>query len=159
LNLSERPNIMSASELEKLLRDQMVLEEKTAEVLGATVQKTKNSVVRLFLNRLVLDSLKHADMLQALIDLRSGTIVTMVDKEEMKDSLEKHIIQEKDMLKRLEQIMERVEEPKTKSLLKQIEQDEKRHHRILDEVTKIVSWRGATDEQWWNAIDRPEWLF
>jgi hypothetical protein len=98
VNLSERPNIMSASELEKLLRDQMVLEEKTAEVLGATVQKTKNSVVRLFLNRLVLDSLKHADMLQALIDLRSGTIVTMVDKEEMKDSLEKHSIQAKDIL-------------------------------------------------------------
>jgi rubrerythrin len=92
---------MSASELEKLLRDQMVLEKKTAEVLSSTVQKAKNSVVRLFLNRLVLDSLKHADMLQALIDLNAGTIVTMVDKEEMKDSLERHVVQEKEMLDRL----------------------------------------------------------
>ncbi|MCJ7507091.1 hypothetical protein MUP05_11610 [Candidatus Bathyarchaeota archaeon] len=150
---------MSASELEKLLRDQMVLEKKTAEVLSSTVQKAKNSVVRLFLNRLVLDSLKHADMLQALIDLNAGTIVTMVDKEEMKDSLERHVVQEKEMLDRLERILEKMEDPKGKSLLKQIAEDEKRHHRILDEVTKIVSWRGATDEQWWNTIDRAEWLF
>jgi len=150
---------MSASELEKLLRDQMVLEKKTAEVLSSTVQKAKNSVVRLFLNRLVLDSLKHADMLQALIDLNAGTIVTMVDKEEMKDSLERHVVQEKEMLDRLERILEKVEDPKAKSLLEQIAEDEKRHHRILDEVTKIVSWRGATDEQWWNTIDRAEWLF
>ena len=150
---------MSASELEKLLRDQMVLEKKTAEVLSSTVQKAKNSVVRLFLNRLVLDSLKHADMLQALIDLNAGTIVTMVNKEEMKDSLERHVVQEKEMLDRLERILEKVEDPKAKSLLKQIAEDEKRHHRILYEVTKIVSWRGATDEQWWNTIDRAEWLF
>ena len=150
---------MSASELEKLLRDQMVLEKKTAEVLSSTVQKAKNSVVRLFLNRLVLDSLKHADMLQALIDLNAGTIVTMVNKEEMKDSLERHVVQEKEMLDRLERILEKVEDPKAKSLLKQIAEDEKRHHRILNEVTKIVSWRGATDEQWWNTIDRAEWLF
>ena len=150
---------MSASELEKLLREQMVLEKKTAEALGSTAQKTKNSIVKLFLDRLVLDSLKHADMLQALIDLNSGTLVTMVDKEEMKESLETHVLQEKEMLERLENILEKVEDPKAKSLLKQIAEDEKRHHRILDEVTKILGWRGATDEQWWNLVDRAEWLF
>lgn len=158
-NVSERLNGMAAPELEKLLRDQMVLEKKTAEVLSSTVQRTKNSVLRLFLDRLVLDSLKHADMLQALIDLNAGTLVTMVDKEEMKDTLDKHVAQEKEMLKRLEQIIEKVEEPKAKSLLKQIAEDERRHHRILDEVTKIVSWRSTTDEQWWNTIDRVEWTF
>lgn len=150
---------MSASELEKLLRDQMTLEKKTAEALSSTVQKTKNSIVRLFLDRLVLDSLKHADMLQALIDLDAGVLVTMVDKEEMKDSLDNHVLQEKEMLRRLENIIDKVEEPKARSLLKQIAEDEKRHHKILDEVTKIVSWRGATDEQWWNTIDKVEWLF
>jgi rubrerythrin len=150
---------MAAPELEKLLRDQMVLEKKTAEVLSSTVQRTKNSVLRLFLDRLVLDSLKHADMLQALIDLNAGTLVTMVEKEEMKDALDKHVAQEKEMLRRLEQIIEKVEEPKAKSLLKQIAEDERRHHRILDEVTKILSWRSTTDEQWWNIIDKVEWLF
>lgn len=150
---------MSGSELEKLLRDQMALEKNTAEVLTSTVQKTKNSVVRLFLDRLVLDSLKHADMLQALIDLDAGTLVTVVDKEDMKTSLEKHVEQEEKMLNRLEEILERVEDPKAKSLLKQIAEDERRHHRILEEVTRIVGWRGVTDEQWWNIVDRYEWLF
>ena len=150
---------MSAPELEKLLRDQMLLEKKTAEVLGSTVQRTKNSIVRLFLDRLVLDSLKHADMLQALIDLNAGTLVTVVDKEEMESSLEKHVAQEKEMLSRLDRILEKVEEPKAKSLLKQIAEDEKRHHQILDEVTKIVNWRSTTDEQWWNTVDKVEWLF
>jgi len=150
---------MSGPELENLLRDQMALEKKTAEVLRSTAQKAKNSVVKLFIDRLVLDSLKHADMLQALIDLNAGTLVTVVDKEDMKTSLEKHVEQEKEMLDRLEKILERVEDPKAKSLLKQIAEDERRHHSILDEVTRIVSWRGATDEQWWNTIDRYEWLF
>jgi len=150
---------MSGSELEKLLRDQMALEKSTAEVLSSTVQRTKNSVVKLFLDRLVLDSLKHADMLQALIDLNAGTLVTVVDKEDMKTSLEKHVEQETKMLNRLEEILERAEDPKVKSLLKQIAEDERRHHRILEEVTRIVGWRGTTDEQWWNTIDRYEWLF
>lgn len=150
---------MSGSELEKLLTDQMALEKNTAEALSSTVQRTKNSIVKLFLDRLVLDSLKHADMLQALIDLNAGTLVTVVDREDMKTSLEKHVEQEKNMLDRLEGILERVEDPKAKSLLRQIAQDERRHHKILEEVTRIVGWRGATDEQWWNTIDRQEWLF
>lgn len=150
---------MSASEIEKLLRDQMALEKKTAEVLSSTVERTKNSVVRLFLDRLVLDSLKHADMLQALIDLNAGRLVTAVDKDEMRASLEKHVELEQEMLKRLDAIIEKIGDPKAKALLKQIAEDEKRHHKILDEVTRIVGWRGATDEQWWNAIDRYEWLF
>ena len=150
---------MSGSELEKLLRDQMELEKSTAKTLSSTVQNTKNSIVRLFLDRLVLDSLKHADMLQALIDLSAGALVTVLDKEEMKTSLEKHVQQEKMMLSRLEEILKRVEDPKAKSLLKQIAEDERRHHKILEEVTRIVGWRGAADEQWWNTIDRYEWLF
>jgi rubrerythrin len=150
---------MSGPELESLLRDQMELEKKTAEVLGLTAQKTKNSVVKLFINRLVLDSLKHADMLQALIDLNAGTLVTVVDKEDMKASLEEHVKQEKEMLNKLERILERVEDPKAKSLLKQIAEDERKHHEILDEVTRIVNWRGVTDEQWWSIVDRYEWLF
>lgn len=150
---------MSGPELEKLLRDQMELEKKTAEVLGLTAQKTKNSVVKLFINRLVLDSLKHADMLQALIDLNAGTLVTVIDKEDMKASLEEHLKQEKEMLNRLEKILERVEDPKAKSLLRQIAEDERKHHEILDEVTRIVNWRGVTDEQWWSIVDRYEWLF
>jgi len=150
---------MSIPELEKLLRDQMALEKETAKVLSSTVQRTKNSVVRLFLNRLVFDSLKHADMLQTLIDLNAGTVVSIVDREEMNASLERHVAQEKQMLKRLETIMEKIDEPKAKSLLKQIAEDERSHHRILDEVTKIVGWRSPTDEQWWNTIDRVEWLF
>ncbi len=150
---------MSGSELEKLLRDQIALEKNTADVLSSTVQKTKNSIVKLFLDRLILDSLKHADMLQALIDLNAGTLVTIVDKEDMRTSLEKHVEQEEKMLNRLEEILERAEDPKAKSLLKQIAEDERRHHTILEEVTRIVGWRGATDEQWWNTIDRYEWLF
>jgi len=98
-------------------------------------------------------------MLQTLIDLNAGTVVSIVDREEMNASLERHVAQEKQMLKRLETIMEKIDEPKAKSLLKQIAEDERRHHRILDEVTKIVGWRSPTDEQWWNTIDRVEWLF
>jgi rubrerythrin len=63
------------------------------------------------------------------------------------------------MLNRLDSIIARVHEPKVKSLLEHIAQDEKRHHRILDEVNEILGWRDQTQEDWWNTVDRVEWTF
>jgi rubrerythrin len=148
-------------ELMGMLKEQRAFEQNTADSLTASVNRTKNSIVRLFLNRLVLDSLKHADLLQALIDLNTGAIVADIDKYRMKKELSKHILNEKEMLSRAQKIVSKVEDEKTRSLLQQIVEDEQRHHKILNELLRIIGTiENIRDEDWWELYyDRAEWLF
>lgn len=150
---------VSSAELDRLLEAQYELEKRVAEMLSRTVEDTENSILRLYLNRLVLDSLKHADMIQALMDLRKGVALSISHRELMEESLEGHIAREEEMLRRLDGIISQVHEPKTKSFLQHIADDEKRHHKILNEVSQILTWRDSTQEDWWNTVDRIEWTF
>jgi len=148
-------------ELIGMLKEHRSLEQNTADSLTALVNRTKNSIVRLFLNRLVLDSLKHADLIQALIDLNTGAIVADIDKYRMKRELTKHVLNEKEMLSRAQKIMSKVEDERTKGLLRQIIEDEQRHHKILNELLRIIETiENIRDEDWWELYyDRAEWLF
>jgi len=148
-------------ELIGMLKEQQALEQETAKSISPLVNATKNSVVRLFLNRLVLDSLKHADLLQALIDLNTGAIVADIDKYRMKKELNNHVLNEKEMLSRAQAIISKVEDEKTRGLLRQIVEDEQRHHKILNELLRIIETiENIRDEDWWELYyDRAEWLF
>jgi len=150
-----------SKELISMLKEQQKLEQKTIDSLSPMVRETKNSVIRLFLNRLVLDSMKHVDILQATIDLNMGAVVSEIDKNRMRKGLIEHIENEKFMLKSIENVAAKVEEEKTKFLLKQIADDEKRHHQILKHLLKIVEEiENIRDEDWWSLYyDRAEWLF
>ncbi len=152
---------MASEELIRMLREQQRLEQKTIDSLSPFVNETKNSVIRLFLNRLVLDSMKHVDILQAAIDLNMGVVVSEIDKNRMKKGLMEHIKNEESMLKGIENLAAKVEDKRTKFLLQQIADDEKRHHQILKELLKIVEKiENIRDEDWWNLYyDRAEWLF
>jgi rubrerythrin len=144
-----------------MLREQQRLEQRTIDSLSPLVNETKNSVIRLFLNRLVLDSMKHVDILQAAIDLNTGVVVSEIDKNRMGKGLMEHIENEKSMLKGIENLAAKIEDKRTKFLLQQIADDEKRHHQILKELLKIVEKiENIRDEDWWNLYyDRAEWLF
>ncbi|MEM2922779.1 MAG: hypothetical protein QXF26_10755 [Candidatus Bathyarchaeia archaeon] len=148
-------------ELMGMLKEQQALEQNTADSLTASVNRTKNSIVRLFLNRLVLDSLKHADLLQALIDLNTEAIVSDIDKYRMKKELGSHVLNEKEMLNRAQTIVGKVEDKKMKGLLRQIVEDEQRHHKILNELLRIIETIENMSNQDWLELyyDRAEWLF
>jgi len=148
-------------ELIGMLKEQQTFEQNTADSLTASVNRTKNSIVRLFLNRLVLDSLKHADLLQALIDLNIGAIVSDIDKHRMKRELSKHVLDEKEMLSRAQKIVGKVENERTRGLLSQIVEDEQRHHKILNELLRIIETiENISNEDWWELYyDRAEWFF
>jgi rubrerythrin len=152
---------MVSEELIKMIREQQKLERKTIDSLSPLVSETKNSVIRLFLNRLVLDSMKHVDILQAAIDLNMGAVVSQIDKHRMRKGLIEHIENEKLMLKNIENLAAKVEEEKTKFLLQQIADDEKRHHQILKHLLNLVEEiENIRDEDWWSLYyDRAEWLF
>jgi len=152
---------MVSNELLDLLKRQQTLERETVDSLNPLVQSTKNSVIRLFLNQLVLDSMKHVDVLQAIMDLNAGAVVSDIDKHRMKRGLNEHVKGEEAMLRNIENIMDKVEDKKIRFLLMQMAADEKRHHKILEQLMKVVeNIENIRDKDWWDLYyDRAEWLF
>lgn len=152
---------MLSDELLDLLKKQQALERETVGSLTPLVQSTKNSVIRLFLNQLVLDSMKHADILQAIMDLDTGAVVSGIDKHRMNSRLNTHIKGEEAMLRNIENIIGKVEDEKVLFLLKRMAADEKIHHKILEQLMKVIETiENIRDEDWWDLYyDRAEWLF
>lgn len=152
---------MVSDELLDLLKRQQALERETVDSLTPLVQSTKNSVIRLFLNQLVLDSMKHVDVLQAIMDLDAGAVVSDIDKHRMNRGLNKHIKGEEAMLRNIENIMGKVEDEKMRFMLKGMAADERRHHKILEHLMKVIETiENIRDEDWWDLYyDRAEWLF
>ncbi|MFQ5711773.1 MAG: hypothetical protein ACE5GD_08350 [Candidatus Geothermarchaeales archaeon] len=144
-----------------MLREQTRLEQEIARALSPLADTTKNSVFKMFLRRLALDSMRHSDMLQAVIDLHTGAVVSDIDKKTMAKELDGHIRNEGEMLNRIQIIMSEVEDEKTRSLLKDMILEEKRHHQILNGLLKIIERvESISDEDWWDIVyDRSEWLF
>lgn len=123
-------------------------ERKSAESLKSTIDETENSVVKMFLSRMMWDSLKHAAMLQTIIDLNSGEVIWDIDKQLMIKALNYHIETEEKMLKGIRDVLEILEDKKTEPVLREILADEKRHHQILTRLKDIVESIDVSKENW-----------
>ncbi len=127
-----------SDELIDLLKNHMEIEEKTVRALSPLADMTKNNVFRVFLRRLILDSMKHVDILRAVIDLKRGVVVSDIEKEWMWKELKTHIDNEKEMMLSVQIILSKVQDKKIKVLLEEILCDEQQHHEILNELLKIL---------------------
>jgi len=66
---------LERDELVGLLKEQLALERETIASMDKQVRRTKNRVIKLLLDGIVLDSMKHIDMLETMIDLLTGSVV------------------------------------------------------------------------------------
>jgi len=151
---------MDEATIEKL-KAQKAFEDETAARLTPLYNSTKNTIIRLFVHRIILDTMKHSDLYQALIDLNDGVLVADVDKRRMSSELETHIREEAVMLKRAVEIGELIKDEKSRAMIEHIVDDEKRHHRILAELLEIIKIvEGMRKEDWLEFYyDRAEWMF
>ncbi|WP_309492917.1 ferritin-like domain-containing protein [Candidatus Hecatella orcuttiae] len=136
------------------LRKQEEFERVNAEFLSQTVAKMKNIVVKLLLHGIALDSLKHSDILNALIGLFSEPTALSDDERNMlEENLQKHIEFEEKMLNEYAEIVEETENKEVKFLLEYILSDEKRHHQTIKEIMEqIVNRETITEEDWWEIL-------
>jgi len=151
---------MSRDELMKMLKDQIAVEESTIGSISKTVRRSKNSLVRLLLHGLVLGSMKHVDMLQALMDMVSGKVVSDVETYEVGKEIDGHVKNEVKMLRRIEEVVSKAKDEKVKGFLENILRDERKHHEMLGDLLSIVA-KGAqvSDEELWQVLGRWDWLF
>ena len=132
-----------------LLTKQRVLETSIAESLERTAGTTMNPIVRLIVTALVLDSKKHAAILQALIDAKFDGKLVETEKEDMRKALRAHLAGETDMLNKINNLIEVTKDPLIKAGLQRIAQDETRHHKMIEKLMELFSGDvGKTLDRW-----------
>lgn len=130
----------------EMLKEQKAFEDETAKRLTPLYNSMKNPFVRLFIHRIILDTMKHSDTYQTLIDLNKRVVIGDIDRKTMTEKLTTHIKEENRMLKQAERISRTIEDKNFKEILEQIVEDERQHHEILQKLFEILKKEG----QDWN---------
>jgi hypothetical protein len=138
-----------------MLKSQKELEIKVANNLKLTIEGLKNEVVKLLLDVIRMDSIKHAHILQSLEEIIKGKIFSYVEKTEVKKALDKHIIEEQEMLNKMEEITKKVEEEHFKIILEGILAEEYRHHASLKQLYEFIEKiEGLSEEDLWDYLNK-----
>lgn len=145
----------SDDELVKLFKNQIKIEQKIVDSATGGLAKIKNPAVKGVLKGISLDSEKHAEMYCSAISLLTGASQALTEEnlDEQKRLVEKHILLEAEVIKKLHEIIPSVQNKKVKLLLDAILSDEVRHHALLNKVLEVIV-RGETitDNEWWDVL-------
>jgi hypothetical protein len=128
-----------------MLKEQKAFEDDTAKRLTAMYNSLKNPLIRLFIHRIVLDTMRHSDTYQTLIELNKRAVVGDVDRKRMKEELTTHIKEENRMLKQAEKLSGSIEDRNFRQILEEIVEDEREHHKTLQRLFEILKEEG---EDW-----------
>ena len=143
-------------ELIRFLQEQVKLEEEIVESMGRTLDMITNPVAKGVLKGISLDSLKHAEIYKAAIEVASvPQALTEQEFYRLKQDVKRHIENEERVIGRLKKAIEETRNEKVKFLLQSIVADEERHHALLSEIMDIVV-RGETitEADWWDFLWR-----
>lgn len=131
------------SDLVDMLKKQRELELNHVEKLMPTVEAVLNQLISAMLESIVHDSRKHAALCQALVDVEVGAVPIRLDTDmatalKMSQAIKQHIRVEADMIKRLESMLERVEDDRVADILRYLLTDERRHHAVLTKMANLL---------------------
>ncbi|MEM3578338.1 MAG: ferritin-like domain-containing protein [Candidatus Bathyarchaeia archaeon] len=145
----------SKDELLKFMRKQIEVENEIVDSLNNALVGIKNPPVKGVLKGISLDSVKHAEMYAAAVELLTSIsqALTQEHLDEHRRLVEKHIRMEAELIKKISEILPKVEDEKVKLLLDAILADERRHHALLKMVLEIlVKGETITEDDWWELL-------
>ncbi|UCH56922.1 MAG: ferritin-like domain-containing protein [Candidatus Bathyarchaeota archaeon] len=131
------------SKLIQLLEEQRDLELAQVERIQPTIHAVSHRLVSALLETIAHDSRKHAALCQALVDVKAGTVPTTLDTDMatavgLHQSIKQHVRVEEEMIRRLEAILEKVEDDRVRAILGFILRDERRHHATLQRLSNLI---------------------
>ena len=129
------------------IKKQKDFEDQTAKKLTPLYESAQNPLIKLFLHSIILDTMRHSDTYQMLIDLNSSAVMGKESKDIGEKEIKSHITEEANMLKQAKDISEVVKDKKIKQLVLNILEDEKKHHRVLSDLLEILKKESAE----WDA--------
>jgi rubrerythrin len=146
---------MNDKEIITFLEEQISSEKIIVESIKSSIQKVKNIPVNSTLTGISMDSSKHAHMYEAVITLLEGknTPLEEEDLDTQRNLINEHIIFEEKIIKKLEKFLPRINNPKAITLLKSILSDERKHHKMLKKLEKVLlEGETITEQDWWEAM-------
>ena len=148
-------NSNSEKELVEFIRRQITIEKEIVDSLNKGVADINNPAVKGVLKGISLDSMKHAELYCAALTLLTKTsqALKQEDLDAQRALVKKHIQLEADLIKKISEMMPKIENSKVKFLLESILTDEKRHHAMLKLVLEIiVHAETITEADWWQLL-------
>jgi rubrerythrin len=122
-----------------LLRKQINVESELVRLYGETIKDIKSSAVVHMLHMIDLDSRRHIDICQSVIEVLQGEEVLKPEREELAEGLQRHIALEKVSIERAKSILDNVwikETKGLKDLIEKLKKDEENHHRMLKQLAE-----------------------
>jgi hypothetical protein len=149
MSLFEKWNEADRKEIVDSLGEQLEIEGRLVGLYEEYEQGTENKALKRVMQMFRLDSQRHINILQAVTEVIEGEDVLIEDKKELQESLKKHLELEAEAVKRANKVLSKQminENQGLKMLLEIWRDDEKRHHKALQELMKKTFYPiGATD--------------
>jgi ribonucleotide reductase beta subunit family protein with ferritin-like domain len=145
----------SNNKLVDFIKLQITIEKEIVDSLNKGTADIKNPAVKGVLQAISLDSNKHAELYSAALTLLTEVSQALreEDLDAQRELVERHIQLEAELIKKIDEMMPKIENNKVKFLLKSILTDEKRHHALLKLVLEIiVHAETITEEDWWQLL-------
>jgi len=143
--------------LGKEMKDMAKMEEQYAVKLDKDFRGWGNPAVDSLIEAIAYDSKKHAVLYRTAAYLVEGKNLSIIDLkyEDLEKSLRKHIETEEKMLKRVKELMDKVENEGAKRLLSEVYSDEVSHHPFMKQLLKLVlKGEAITEEDVFNMVFR-----
>ena len=144
---------MDKDQLKTFLEEQIKLEEKIVKMATKSVGDTQNQLVKHLIQAIAIDSNKHALLLKAILArIESRTpFIDEAKRDELGEDIKTHIELEANAINTYTKLIPQTEDPGSKQVLKYILEDEKRHHRLLTQLYKLVIEKETlTEEDLWD---------
>jgi len=145
----------SKDDLVNFLREQIKIENKIVKSLDTALTDITNPPVKGTLKGISLDSVKHVQIYASAIELLTSVpqALTQENLDKQRELVEKHIRIEGELIKRIAEVIPKIEDQKVRLLLDAILVDEKRHHELLKRVLEIlIRSETITEADWWDVV-------
>jgi len=147
---------MSKQERVEFYKEQMNLENTIVEKAEKAVQGIENILIKELILGIALDSKKHAGMLSALISMYTKPTPSVAEEfgEDLKKAIEEHIELEKQAIDTYQEKLQTTDNESEKIIIKAILNDEKKHHKLLLTIQKmIIDKLTLSENELWEMVE------
>jgi len=138
--------ISTDSEIIDIFRDQIKIEQTTLNKLVILEEEAKETAVRLCFMDLRLDTWKHVKFLEGMIELLNTTpcdewsakVGRYAGRVKLERELEGLKSNESEMIKLLNNALDKIEDPIARLLLEHMKEEERSHHDDLEKLVTVI---------------------
>ena len=147
---------MSKQERVEFYKEQINLENTIVEKAEKAVQGMENILIKELILGIALDSKKHAGMLSALVSMYTKPTPSVAEEfgEDLEKAITEHIELEKQAIDTYQEKLQTAEDENEKIIIKAILNDEKKHHKLLQTIQKmIIDKLTLSENELWEMVE------